>query len=458
MTAPSVQLGFCIPIENEEHLIEVGHRSVDCRLWDGGQVGGVPIWLDPEHIPAPLFCRDCSDHNSNDSAAASSSLSPAPLRFICQIYAPVDYEDSDRAFHRSLYVFACPSCPTVRVLRSQLPADNPYFPLQGDDIPEEVNWRNHLPESWNQQHLCALCGCLAKGRCPRQNKYFCGPFHQREFHMLTTTTQDKLRSSSIDWLSVYPMTQLVVEEEPELLVPRKGATSEVDDDRDSDDDTNDGDINSPSLPTMPDVSNETAEDDSDADLEQEDLNQMTGAKKDSINQDPVTMKFYQRLTERPNVREQCLRYSRWTSVEPLWIRQDKQPSVIPHCPYCQSKRKFEFQIMPQMLHYLLCDRIRKTSKSASSISDYDKIKEALQYTDLVVQTNPPDHIPPALIESRDKVIDRVKTRLSGGFQDEIDWGIIAVYTCESSCGNISDDPILGSYREEFAWVQPSLGM
>ena len=103
-------------------------------------------------------------------------------------------------------------------------------------------------------------------------------------------------------------------------------------------------------------------DDEDKDLEQEDLNQITGATLSSVSKDSVTMNFYARVSSAPGTQEQCLRYLRWPDRNleldtntPLWIRSDYQPEKIPDCPYCGAERKFEFQIMPQMLHYLLKD-------------------------------------------------------------------------------------------------------
>ena len=45
-------------------------------------------------------------------------------------------------------------------------------------------------------------------------------------------------------------------------------------------------------------------------------------------------------------------------------------------------------------------------------------------------------------------------------KEDMDWGVIAVYTCTSSCGggvggdDILLDSELGAYREEYAWKQP----
>ena len=51
------QLGFLEPGNNESL------SKSNWKEWDGGKVGGKPIWLDPEHIPSSdtLLCKNC-DH------------------------------------------------------------------------------------------------------------------------------------------------------------------------------------------------------------------------------------------------------------------------------------------------------------------------------------------------------------------------------------------------------------
>lgn len=82
---------------------------------------------------------------------------------------------------------------------------------------------------------------------------------------------------------------------------------------------------------------------------------------------------------------QVLRYSR--SGSPLWISDHAilNSSLVPSCPNCNSRRTFEFQIMPQMLNEL---------------KNY-----------------------------------------------ELDWGVIAVYTCEKDCD------VNGKYIAEFCYKQ-----
>lgn len=53
--AEEIQLGFLEAGANE------ALGSTNWTNWDGGKVGGKPIWLDPVHIPSPdeLQCKNC---------------------------------------------------------------------------------------------------------------------------------------------------------------------------------------------------------------------------------------------------------------------------------------------------------------------------------------------------------------------------------------------------------------
>eukprot|EP00250_Pteridium_aquilinum_P004202 c14429_g1_i1 orf=145-1374(+) len=98
--------------------------------------------------------------------------------------------------------------------------------------------------------------------------------------------------------------------------------------------------------------------------------------------------FQARLARAPG---QVLRYCRAQDAKPLWPRLDERPatSSIPACPICKEKRIFEFQVLPQLLYFFK------------------------------VPNDP----------------------------DALDWGTLAVYTCDASCMSSK------AYVEEFVWVQ-----
>jgi len=106
----------------------------------------------------------------------------------------------------------------------------------------------------------------------------------------------------------------------------------------------------------------------------------------SYKSDKVFNKFRKRVAYEP---EQILRYD--LGGEPLWVSPDNTPEKkdIPPCPRCKGKRVFEFQVMPQLLNYLGKDSV----------------------------------------------------------EGSVDWGTIAVYTCEANCN--PDDQV----EFEFVWKQ-----
>ncbi|CAG4937679.1 unnamed protein product [Colias eurytheme] len=96
-------------------------------------------------------------------------------------------------------------------------------------------------------------------------------------------------------------------------------------------------------------------------------------------EDKVFNKFSKRIARHP---DQVLRYDR--GGVPLWITAQSDNIDIPNCPYCNEPRQFEFQIMPQLLNFI----------------------------NIGIEIN------------------------------SIDWGVLAIYTCKSSC---NEGP---AYKEE----------
>uniref|UniRef100_A0A7S0RG65 Programmed cell death protein 2 C-terminal domain-containing protein n=1 Tax=Chlamydomonas leiostraca TaxID=1034604 RepID=A0A7S0RG65_9CHLO len=103
--------------------------------------------------------------------------------------------------------------------------------------------------------------------------------------------------------------------------------------------------------------------------------------------------------------EQCIRYCFQDGAGPLWPSPSNLPSPndIPACPRCGKARKFEFQVMPQLLNHLGQDE---------------------------------------------------------GDRDALDWSTLAVYTCAGSCSLAAAPKVAhavqggSTYLEEYVWVQP----
>ena len=107
--------------------------------------------------------------------------------------------------------------------------------------------------------------------------------------------------------------------------------------------------------------------------------------------------------------EHALRYNRDPSSVPLWagLKGQPPPGAPPPCARCGAARTFEFQLMPQ----LLC-----------------AIEDAL----------PPRDAAAALSDEAD-----------------LDFGVVAVYTCSASCTVAADgDPATSAYASEWCWHQP----
>ena len=448
----SVQLGFAQDLEYEEGeedpSLYLSHNYSDWRSWDGGQIGGSPSWLNPRDLPlgSPIKCPDCD------------SL----MKFIAQLYAPVN---DDEAFHRTLYIFACPSslgCQNgVAALRCQLPQINDFYPQNCSDEKDDEfydNWDNHLSSKWNV-NTCTICHQRASGgKCPKSQKWFCCRDHQVEYHKTMKKRKSSDPTTTTTFPSLLKIMELVVEEEPPEL--------ELTDDKDA----------------LFDSKDEDDEDDDDADLEQDDLNQIVGMKNGGTS-DQETMDFYARVGRAGgSVKDQCLRYQRWPDIGnddndngPLWISSiDKYQTTPPPCPYCGAERKFEVQILPQMLHFLLPPN--NDDEKKESLFSPEQKQAFIAASDILERneqsdSNNNDEQRAEWKERHDQLLGQYKQGLGlsttadkeMGKKERLDWGTIAVYTCTASCsGEIlkeeNNEKIkgLGAYRLEHAWRQPGL--
>eukprot|EP00536_Pseudo-nitzschia_multiseries_P007202 jgi/Psemu1/304706/fgenesh1_kg.166_\ len=309
----------------------------------------------------------------------------------------------------------------------------------------------HIPESWDV-HRCKVCGQRGNGKCPVQGEYFCGRQHQKEYKKYVFGKKDKT-NDDVDSLflpSVLNASELVVEEEPAYEKDKKSeakAGNTMFKSGDLDDDDSDEEL--------------------DRNLEQGDLNEMTGAGPETVTKDTVTMKFYDRINKIPNVNTQCLRYLRWPSKEeclqtnsPLWIQSDYTPSDndIPSCERCGAQRRFEFQLMPQMLHYLLKDHHKERRKQNSQNVVDKKDTEAVRAATSILEQTPPEQVPPDLARTTEKAVEAARAKIMDVGSSVPDWGCVSVFTCTDSCGgmDVNAEDELGAYIEEYAWKQPSL--
>ena len=188
--ASAIQLGFAEPYNSKENPSNT-FENPNWEDWDGGKCGGQPIWLHPDLPKKPIECLKCQER----------------MHFLCQLYCP-----HPNAFHRAIYVFVCPQveCRQARALKCQLDKDNEYYGCEG------VVKQKCFP------NLCALCHQVALHRCPKQQLYFCGRDHQREYHkkifrkkILDTCNEPRITMhKGVDLSCIYDELEIVVEDEP----------------------------------------------------------------------------------------------------------------------------------------------------------------------------------------------------------------------------------------------------
>jgi pre-rRNA-processing protein TSR4 len=423
--------------------------------------GGRPAWLNPRDLPAgaDLACGRCERR----------------LRFLLQLYAP--FTDYTHAFHRAMFVFICPNAecwsatnaesddseskeafltaPHVRVFRSQLPRENPFYssdpPTELEEEPYSNKKKPKLLAILDQPHegvnLCVLCGCSGESRCGRCKKAsYCSKQHQQVDWKLghselceaplaepsssdaattlpTTHTQGKKEKKrevlhvdrnvlykedaaalALEWKrdeTLFVEKEIVIEQEEIKESGNYGATAHEER------------LIKNYKQEMDRMSTEEQVKEQEAFLG--DANGWS-SKLHTTKTDPYFLHFSTMVSFNP---DQVVRYHRDKSTkhdrktqqenqedderpyEPLWHRSGHRivrPEQVAPCPRCKGPRVFEFQIMPQMVYFLDVDAC----------------------------------------------------------DDSWDFGMIVVYSCAKSCA--AGDGVTDGYMEEFAVVQPCFEM
>lgn len=349
MENPSdVELGFLEKVP----LWKLHHRYFPSKI------GGFPAWLDLQNLPLPqvLQCPSCGE----------------PTSFLMQMYAEEDASDpSGGSFHRTIFVFACrrSSCikpglsKSVIILRCGLPRKNDFYgqePAIEDPDAKDPEVKNPL---------CSVCGCLAPNTCSSCKKtFYCSRSHQilawksghKEECVKIKGDPEVLRGEPIKSKVVFAEYELISEPED----PSDGVKLKSEEERNEE-------YKDTVSKLKPELNG----------VEASELEKYCGNSKDK-----VFRQFQKRIDDYPN---QVLRYDR--GGQPLLIsgKNVPGPNLIPKCK-CGARRKFEFQIMPQILNYL-------------------EQEETLE--------------------------------------DGLDFGTILIYTCPKNChGNLK-------YVPEIAWVQ-----
>lgn len=409
------QLGF--PEEGSNSL----HSDENWKTWDGGRIGGKPVWLNPAQAPAPsdLQCPSCSD----------------PLQFVLQIYCPLD--DVPSAFHRSLYLFACKKAPCVAshpgsviCLRSQLPRMNSYYAFSPTDTTSNCADNTSMPSTTSHTNiktsenaalayvpssLCIVCGCGAPYSCKAcSTAKYCSKAHQRQHwkeHCKTCTGSthnktasgasavalgEEVESEATAGADVcaphYVYAEYSLDVYPEELVKDDAAAAES------------------SAHIWDDAHTPGGEDEADdLALKQSDYNTASG----NVTHDVEYLAFLKRL--RRSGPDQVLRYARWQpDAGPLPISalaaklNNTVQNPVPPCTHCGAARAFEFQVMPQLLHFLKVD-----AETNVNAPDVDEARRKVATGEIPTV---PLH----------EAIKNLKAH-------DVDWGTLDVYTCTASC-------------------------
>lgn len=137
-----------------------------CKFFPS-KVGGLPSFLTLNPILGmdQLRCKLCQ----------------SPMRFVLQLYAPVDSQPE--AFHRTLFLFACgasPRCASeVAVFRCQLPRHNQFYSHDPPDYECDEEDYDPSPAHFRVK-TCLVCGIHAPMQCARcRSANYCSQLHQR---------------------------------------------------------------------------------------------------------------------------------------------------------------------------------------------------------------------------------------------------------------------------------------
>eukprot|EP01023_Acetabularia_acetabulum_P069019 TRINITY_DN98_c0_g1_i5.p1 TRINITY_DN98_c0_g1~~TRINITY_DN98_c0_g1_i5.p1 ORF type:complete len:338 (-),score=41.11 TRINITY_DN98_c0_g1_i5:103-1116(-) len=334
MAEELVKLGFVEEVEDKRYLLR--HRFPS-------KMGGRPAWLNPMGVPF---------HNLTEHCAESGK--ETPMLFLLQLYAPLPTQHvaHQSAFHRSIFVFVSQKggdfgkdggVGKVKAFRCQLPRLNPWY---SDQPPQD------LP-------LDAY------------------PLQLKEDDLKYVTRLDPWVvcgwEQSLDDKSFNPCCELLPEYE--LVVDYEDQYTPKDDEYIQQllDQYNNSDLKDAEVP--------------------EDV--LTSVQHTLTPEQQQFADFQARIED---AKDQVIRYCFSSNAKPLLPNTTSLPDSIPPCPLCQAPRIFEFQIMPQLIHF--CGQ-------------------------------PADH------------------------PNAQNWGTIIIYTCQNSCRlELSNDQDGGTaYAEEFVFVQ-----
>jgi len=163
---------------------------------------------------------------------------------------------------------------------------------------------------------------------------------------------------------------------------------------------------------------------------------------------------------------------------PLWVKSEgalhqddptRSAHAVPPCSTCGAPRRFEFQVMPQLLHYLGSDNSSGSSgsgavaapsdaspNSSAKSSSGDQLASTCSDAGSATNVTETD----ASAKEQAEAAARAKEAMMHLAMSTLDWGTLAVFTCTASCGGNEAPQDLqggfGAYKKEFVWRQSPL--
>ena len=358
----SVDLGFAQPLDPKLKW-KLKNKFFPSKI------GGKPVFLALKGLPKnnELKCVKCHQM----------------MRFLLQVYAPID--DNENAFHRTLYVFCCPNneCSYFKVLRSQLSRNNGYYSsippdYENDDLSYDPN-----PQALGS-HLCLVCGLPSDKKCSKCLKVsYCSKEHQiidwkKGGHKANCGKEVAIISDE--------MTSSALFAESELIIGDNGSSNETDSEEGGTD--SDSESEAKEMQKLNELLKNRCPEYQKQNLDTYEDNE--------VDEDLKLFNRFKRISSGEVIRY-CSYDNNQSDSEPLWLSYQNKPNLpIPKCQYCGSDRRFEFQVMPQILNKIV------VSESEASL----------------------------------------------------DWGTLVIYTCAKSCSIDCQEQCEEQYKVEYIWKQP----
>lgn len=363
------------------------------------KVGGAPAWLDPVDIPTGkqlkcLYTREQMD-------------------FLMQIYAPVDGDDDDaneneeNAFHRAVFVFVSPHGGdlhrpgAVRVFRSQLRRANEFYPDEPCElggVAQELSDKQQADydkrnDRWAERVFRDAEKKEASERHGKKPK----TFPERELVVEPETFDDDDGDSEGETSGDGKIGDTAAGDAGDT---EKSQDAKVGDTKNTSQDATAGDTKNTSQDCTAGDTQNTSQDAAvgdtgdtktetqktpaetqnekvpaalrglGADVSARELRELEKMQ----DKDMVQLsRFHLRL--RRSDQTQVVRYCFEDGAEPLWPSVTKAPNHrdvknVPNCARCGAKRRFEFQILPQLINHLDVDCELASAVDFGSIAVY----------------------------------------------------------------------------------------